>query len=392
MRTRRIQLSLVTSFLLSQAGLLINPLSSVAQTCSGSIQTVTFDTVLSGTGSQPYSLPLRQFYSPEGYTLLSATLQANLTTTSTLSFENTTNITQTFNPKIARGDEVDLDGDYLTDGSANYNVPHTVLNAFQIKTYGPSTIFNNVNVIDYTIDQSDGTLNSFIGSSNLNLGYTTSTFINNVPLGVNPSATASDDIHFSITYTFCNPITLASNIITFTASRRDEATVALNWIVANEMKGRRYDIEVSTDGRQFVYYGSQSSQTAPGEASYIYDYALRPENKGRLYFRLKQVNQDGTAAWSEVRTVDLDRATGPGGFVVYPNPPTDHINLIFPSAGRNWQTDIIAADGRMVQRNVFNNIVQGTMYFSHRLASGVYFVRITDLQSAASHSTSFVIR
>lgn len=88
----------------------------------------------------------------------------------------------------------------------------------------------------------------------------------------------------------------------------------------------------------------------------------------------------------------MDRASGPGGFVVYPNPPTDHINLIFPSAGRNWQTDIIAADGRMVQRNVFNNIVQGTMYFSHKLAAGVYFVRITDLQSAASHSTSFVIR
>lgn len=205
------------------------------------------------------------------------------------------NSTQTFNPKIARGDEVDLDGNYLTDGSAPYNVPHTVLNALQTKTYGPSIIFNHVDVIDYTIDNSDGTLNSFIGSGNLDLGYTTSTFINNVPLGVNPSATASDDIHFSITYSFCNPIVLASNIITFTASRRDDATVALSWIVANEMKGRRYDIEVSTDGR-------------------------------------------------------------------------------------------------MVQRNVFNNIALGTMYFSHKLASGVYFVRITDLQSAASHSTSFVIR
>jgi len=392
MRTRKIQLSLVTFFLLSQAGALLNPLLSVAQSCSGSIQTVTYDTVLSGSGSQSYSLPLPQYYSSQGYTLLGASVEAYLTTTATITFQNNSGATASFNARIARGDEVDFNGSYLTDGSANYSVPHTNLIDGASKTYGPSAIFNNVNIINYSIGTSDPQLNDFQGVGTLNLSYTSATFINNVPLGVVPSTTASDNIALSVTYTFCNPIILASNIITFTANRRDEATVALNWIVVNEKAGRRYDIEVSADGKQFVYYASQLSRTSPGEASYIYDYALRPEDRGKLYFRLKQVEQDGTASWSEIRVVDLNRAEGPGGFIVYPNPPSDHINLIFPSTGQNWQVDILAADGRLVQRAHYSNVTTARMDFQGRLAAGAYFVRATDPQSAASHSASFVVR
>jgi hypothetical protein len=373
--------------------MILTPSSSFAQACAGTMQTVTYDTVIYGAGTQNYSLPLQQFYSPSGTTLLSAYIEAYLTTSATAQFQNTNATAQSFNPNISRGDELDLDGNYLTNGGAIYNFPHANIAAGATKTYPTQTVFNNFKIIDYLIDNSDPTLNSFQGTGTVDLSYASHTYINNVPLGVIPSSTASDNIVFSITYTYCGPQVLATNFISFTARRQDAQSVTLNWTVGNEMKGRRYDIEVSSDGDKFSFYKSTPSDPAgSGDTHYVYGYYIAPGSQGKLYFRLRQVEGDGSAVYSSVRVVDLDADGGSRAFMIYPNPPTNFINVVFPSAGSGWQVDVLSADGALVQRNVFNGAVSGRVNFNRKLSAGTYFVRATDMQTSRSQTGSFIVR
>jgi hypothetical protein len=368
------------------------PSSSFAQACSGTLQTITYDTVIYGSGTQNYSLPLRQFATPGGSTLLSAYVEAYLTTSATAQFQNTNGTLQSFNPNISRGDEVDLNGDYLTNGAALYNFAHANIAAGDTKIYPTKTVFNNYKIIDYLIDNSDPVLNSFQGAGNVNLTYSSATYINNVPLGVIPSSTASDNIMFSITYTYCGPQVLATNFISFDAKRQDAQSVALNWTIGNETKGRRYDIEVSTDGTKFRFYQSVSSNPANGgDTRYVYGYYIAPGSQGKLYFRLKQVAADGSAIYSRVRMIDLDAGSS-RAFMIYPNPPTDYVNVVFPSAGGEWQVDILSSDGGLVQRNVFNNSSTGRVNFTRKLSAGTYFLRATDRNTSRSQTGSFIVR
>ena len=287
---------------------------------------------------------------------------------------------------------MDLSGDYLTSGSAAFNFAHANIMAGAAKNYPTQTVFNNYKIINYLIDNSDPTLNSFQGMGNLALSYTSATFINNVPLGVVPSSTASDNIVFSVTYTFCNPVILSSNFLSFTARRQDVQSVALNWTVGNETTGRRYDIEVSADGTKFSYFKSVSSTPAGVDTRYVYGYYITPGSQGKLFFRLKQVEKDGSATYSPIRLIDLDENGGSRTFMIYPNPPTDYINLVLPAAAGGWQADILSADGALVQRNSFNYSGTVRVNFSRKLAVGTYFVRATEMQTSVSHTASFLIR
>lgn len=381
---------LFLAFMLWSISLIPSP--SFAQACAGTLQTVTYDTVIYGAGSQNYSLPLPQF-SPSGTTLLSAYVEAYLTTQATASFQNMNGTTQSFNPNISRGDEVDLNDAYLTNGAALYNFPHANIVAGATKIYPTQTVFNNYKIIDYLIDNSDPALNSFLGTGTLGLTYASNTFINNVPLGVIPSSTASDNIVFSITYTYCGPQILATNFLSFTARRQDAQSVLLSWSIGNEVKGRHYNIEVSTDGNKFSAAGSVASDPAgSGDAHYVYGYYIAPGSQGKLYFRLKQVESNGSGVYSPIRIIDLDADGGSRAFMIYPNPPTDYINVVFPSTGGSWQVDIISADGALVQRNIFNLASSGRVNFNRKLAAGTYFVRAMDVKTSRSQTGSFIMR
>jgi type IX secretion system substrate protein len=82
---------------------------------------------------------------------------------------------------------------------------------------------------------------------------------------------------------------------------------------------------------------------------------------------------------------------GDPGMVVYPNPATDFILLVF-SGSRDWQVNIFTADGRLVQGNNFFNTNRVQVNFSHKLPSGVYFVRAIDSGGNRSQVGTFVVR
>jgi hypothetical protein len=320
-----------------------------------------------------------------------------LTNTISITFTNTNpGQSQSFKPLISRPDELDLNGNDVFDAGGNVFMPTTNLAvpplAGSSKTYTGTAVYNNYPIVDYTVGTVDPTLTDYQGGGNLSFDYIPTTFVNNVPVTNVTSSTPiiTDHLTFQVTYSYCQVTSLATNIMLFTATKENGQSVALNWITSNEVAGRRYDIGVSTDGRNFHDDGSVPADSVNSDAAYSYHYVIPAGRSGKLYFRLRQWQANGVANYSQVRSVDLGDGES-SAYSLYPNPPSDYINLNFPATG-DWKVDILAADGGLVQRVYYPGTNLARLSFSRKLSAGTYFARATDSGAGRSYIASFTIR
>ncbi|MBF9223077.1 lamin tail domain-containing protein [Hymenobacter ruricola] len=116
---------------------------------------------------------------------------------------------------------------------------------------------------------------------------------------------------------------------------RQAADVRLTWATATEQNSARFDVERSLDGKTF---GTVLSLPAQGSSSRAHEYTALDAKApaGLLYYRLRQVDFDGTLAYSQVVTV-----TGPDAaaeWAVYPNPTAERLTAPLPAAaGRTYR-------------------------------------------------------
>ena len=111
-----------------------------------------------------------------------------------------------------------------------------------------------------------------------------------------------------------NPLPV--ELLTFSATRSAAGSVALAWATASEKNSASFEIERSLNGETFAPVGSvvaYGTTTAPS----TYVLLDREAPAARLYARLRQVDKDGSAAYSAVRVV---AGTGPVRLAAYPNP------------------------------------------------------------------------
>ena len=103
------------------------------------------------------------------------------------------------------------------------------------------------------------------------------------------------------------------------------------------------------------------------------------------------MNASGLLGYSEVKTVDMgsDMAAQP---ILYPNPSDQFINIVFNQPGNgDWQIDLFAANGSILERKNFINVNTAHIDFQQILASGVYFARLTNLQTQKNQVLSFLV-
>ena len=115
-------------------------------------------------------------------------------------------------------------------------------------------------------------------------------------------------------------VPLPVELTEFTA-RSAGPDVELRWTTAAELNNKHFEVERSFDGRTFDKIGQVAGQ---GTTSNGATYAFSDKNAGRyqaglLYYRLKQVDTDGTQAYTSVRTVQFSAASA-GSVRLYPNP------------------------------------------------------------------------
>ena len=102
----------------------------------------------------------------------------------------------------------------------------------------------------------------------------------------------------------------------------------LTWSTANELNNDYFVLERSREGRDFVDLGQVQGG---GNSSDIQQYRFVDENPfvGSNYYRLRQVDLDGTLSYSQIVQVRFDGHSEGGK--IYPNPFASDIHLHYPS-------------------------------------------------------------
>ncbi|MFP5042559.1 alpha-amylase family glycosyl hydrolase [Parasediminibacterium sp. JCM 36343] len=93
--------------------------------------------------------------------------------------------------------------------------------------------------------------------------------------------------------------------VSFTAQKGLNNAVNLAWSVSNEINNNHYDIERSTDGTSFSYIGSVPASTSVFNAV-TYNYTDISTLGGTVYYRIKQVDNDGKYTFSKVVSITAD--------------------------------------------------------------------------------------
>ena len=398
-RISRVSASLLMPLLMGFISLL--PSRLAAQTCTGTLQSSTQTMTYPGNGNEAFNPGFAQYNPPAGYVLMAAAFSSSITMIESVTLTDGINPgtglpypTQTnVHPGIYDNDEVTINGDAIAaGGSIPKSLPFINVPASSTVTDGPSTLYTNYPMSYDSLTTSSSDLNYFVGTGTAAIDYinAATVSINNTIVSQNPSITLDETL--TLTYYYCYTGTLAVNLLNFTATLENPQTVLLNWLTTGEMPGEKYVVQVSTgNGSDFSNVDTVMADGVAGNGNYAYQYAVPPTDKGNLYFRIQMIDANGAVSYSPLRVINLGNGSITS-FSIYPNPPSTFINLTFPGDSRNWEVQIFAANGDLVQQNYFSNTNLATVNFNNKMAAGAYFVRAINPQSNDHYAGSFLIR
>ncbi|MBD2713974.1 right-handed parallel beta-helix repeat-containing protein [Microvirga sp. STR05] len=175
------------------------------------------------------------------------------------------------------------------------------------------------------------------------------------------------------------PLPVELKTFDVTAQRFD---AKLAWSTASEKNNDHFDVERSFDGRTFERVIQVRGQgTTSQTTTYTFtDANIGSKYQGLVYYRLQQVDTDGTAVYSPVRTVSFAaRAAAEVKLSVFPNPATSQdrtatLDLTTLPAGA-YQATLLDATGRTMGTYPVQGGVNKVLNIQ-ALPSGAYIVLV----------------
>ena len=175
----------------------------------------------------------------------------------------------------------------------------------------------------------------------------------------------------------CRPTTtlLPVELIYFGASSHEEG-VLLEWTTASETENSHFEVQLSYDGVNWATIGiAQGAGNSTEEINY--SFIDNQIGDGVQYYRLKQLDFDGTSHHSNVRYFSFDSKEEPKPFIAFQN--EDHqveVQAKFKGMG---EAILLDTRGRVVERRTFissNNAGTKIVFDAPNLTQGIYLVRI----------------
>lgn len=152
------------------------------------------------------------------------------------------------------------------------------------------------------------------------------------------------------------------------------SAIKLTWKTESELNNKGFDVEKSLDGIRFEKIGFVKSL---GTDNLSKGYSFNDESVAtgkRYFYRLKQIDNDGTYAYSQVQSVTISESKK--GYSVLVNPITDKLTIV-DADGAYKKTLIVVNDA--AGRTVFHKNVAITGQYvigTGAWEKGVYLVRI----------------
>ncbi|HNU56902.1 MAG TPA: T9SS type A sorting domain-containing protein [Flavobacteriales bacterium] len=183
---------------------------------------------------------------------------------------------------------------------------------------------------------------------------------------------------------------LPVELLSFTGEAQDRSVI-LEWITASESNSSHFVVERSTNGYQFNGIGEVD---AAGNSSSLVEYAfLDPSpQRGINYYRLKQVDIDGTTELSDIVAIRFDQLVDAGA--PYPNPTHDQVKLDLELAlEKELVFAVLDASGRTIHQER-RQFAAGAATFRTDVAGlnpGVYLLHVSDANGETYRTGRFVV-
>lgn len=179
--------------------------------------------------------------------------------------------------------------------------------------------------------------------------------ISNAALGISWNATAvrweiSFDVNgFSGFFLKTQSFTLPLRLISFSAYRV-AACNKLQWTTADELNTKEFLIEKSSDG---ISFNSIGLKPAEGSGNNQYQYNDCSVASGKMFYRLKMIDNDGRFSYSSIVTIDNKANLS---LSIYPNPAQDFVLISSSDVSLfNTVVKITDAGGRLVIQAVISS-------------------------------------
>lgn len=170
---------------------------------------------------------------------------------------------------------------------------------------------------------------------------------------------------FAKTYEYTLPLRLLS----FKGNQRNGYN-QLQWITAEEINTRHFELESSTDGSAFTRI---ATIPAAGNGNNTYSYNDQRMNTGKTFYRLKMVDIDQRYSYSPVISIIN---TSSNSLRLFPNPVSDITYINAGSSLLHTRATLHDANGRLLQTILITTNPQ-PIHVQH-LTKGLYIVQFAD--------------
>ncbi len=199
------------------------------------------------------------------------------------------------------------------------------------------------------------------------------------------SATEADDVLLN-NQTPLNSVlapcgVLPIEVMTFRAEKVNHQDALLSWTTASEQNSAAFEIERSTDARNYRFVGKLAAAGHSHEyLSYTFtDKDLQIADNQTFYYRLKLIDTDGAYAYSEIRRLVFSIDSQEMEVTLFPNPSADgscqiYLNQDLP---QDAYSEIFLKDlfGRVIAEASMHLDTQvQTLNFGQNISSGTYYI------------------
>ncbi|MFK7797883.1 MAG: T9SS type A sorting domain-containing protein, partial [Aureispira sp.] len=174
---------------------------------------------------------------------------------------------------------------------------------------------------------------------------------------------------------------LPIELVSFEAERNTRQEVQLRWTTAMELNNKGFEVERMLEGEtEFIKVAYVEGQgTSSGLHSY---YQIDPNSFTNVsYYRLKQIDFDGTFSYSPTRAVEGMANPDGTGMSVFPNPTQGALNIqiLDPIAPQKVYITLTDVQGRIVREHsttISNERIIQLPQLLENLSNNLYFLHV----------------
>jgi hypothetical protein len=310
--------------------------------------------------------------------LQTVTSSGNVAFTGTGVAINFTGVSSTFTTTVARLNG-SPQGTQPSGPARYYNQAYWVINKYDAGSFTSAAVTYSLNPTATAISTADAaspstTLRLLKRASNSDGSF-------DAPIAATAASRPLGTVTFNLT-SFSQTVVgtlgnspLPVELTRFTAKRQGDAGL-LRWATASEKNSAYFVVESSLNGRDFQALGQVPSQgnSTQMQAYQFVDAKLARYGAKEVFYRLQQVDQDGTIAYSPVRTLSLPTVAGSAQLLAYPNPAHDKVQVLL-TGGATAPLELFDAVGRLVRTQPVSASEMETALSLTGLPTGVYVLR-----------------